>query len=66
MAKHHPDVFIENLEKVVKSIGDLTEMGRNYHLGYITALKDEEIITEREFKVLADIILWHNKEEEVT
>jgi len=36
--------FLNNLEKIIKQLGDFTRDGRNYNLGYVTALKDEELI----------------------
>lgn len=58
---YREESFLECLEKAIKQLDDLTSEGRNYHLGYITALKDKEIITERQFKILADLILWKKK-----
>lgn len=46
---------------MVKQLGNFTKEGKNYNLGYVTALKDEELITEREFKIIVDLILWKKR-----
>ena len=51
-------IFLNNLEQIVKQMGNFTKYGKDYRMGYITALKDERLISEIEWKIMADIVLW--------
>ena len=58
-------IFHRNLKGIIKRLGDLNKDGRNYWLGYVQALKDEKLVTEEEWKMMADLILWNKGGESV-
>ena len=50
------DIFENMLERVIPTLGDVTAYGKQYHIGYVKALKDLDVITDREYLILNSLV----------